>query len=124
MPNLSDHDLRQMDPTWQQRQPEDTVRGLLVRALDDLRQACDRLDQNPSNSSHPPGSMAPWQCAAAQGAADSDVAIEPAAIKTEDEPAAKADSAPKAGAASPAPRGPGKPAGAEGFGRTRKDRRH
>jgi hypothetical protein len=37
MPNLTDHDLKQMDPTWQQRQPEETVRGLLVRALDDQR---------------------------------------------------------------------------------------
>ena len=37
MPNLSDHDLWQMDPGWQQRQPEETVLGLLQRALDDLR---------------------------------------------------------------------------------------
>ena len=55
MPNLSDHDLRQMDPTWQQRQPEETVRGLLERALDDLRQARDGLNQNPTNKFAPAG---------------------------------------------------------------------
>ena len=65
MPNLSDHDLRQMDPTWQQRQPEETVRGLLERALDDLRQARDGLNQNPTNSSRPPASMKPWRRAQA-----------------------------------------------------------
>lgn len=60
-PNLSDHDLRQMDPAWQQQQPDATVRALLARALDDLRLARDRLNQTPGNSSRPSGSMAPWQ---------------------------------------------------------------
>ena len=77
MPNLSDHDLRQIDPTWQQRQPEDMVRGLLAHALDDLRQACDRLNQNPSNSSRPPGSMEPWRRGGAeQGGAQQATAIQ------------------------------------------------
>ncbi len=61
MPNLSDHDLRQMDPAWQQHQSDGTVRALLARALDDLRLARDRLNQTPANSSRPSGSMAPWQ---------------------------------------------------------------
>lgn len=60
-PNLSDHDLRQMDQAWQQQQSEPTVRGLLARALDDLRLARDRLNQTPDNSSRPSGSMPPWQ---------------------------------------------------------------
>ena len=30
LPNLRDHDLRQMDPTWQQHLPPDAVRGLLA----------------------------------------------------------------------------------------------
>ena len=63
MPNLSDHDLRQMDPTRQQRQAEDTARGVLARALDDLWQARDRLNQGPGNSSRPSGSMEPWRAA-------------------------------------------------------------
>lgn len=60
-PHLSDHDLRQMDSVWQQHQTDETVRGLLARALDDLRLARDRLNQSPQNSSRPSGSMAPWQ---------------------------------------------------------------
>ena len=60
-PNLSDHDLRQMDQAWQQHQSDETVRGLLARALDDLRLARDRLNQTPDNSSRPSGSMPPWQ---------------------------------------------------------------
>ena len=61
MPNLSDHDLKQMDEAWQRHQSDETVRGLLARALDDLRQARDRLNQTPDNSSRPSGSMPPWQ---------------------------------------------------------------
>ena len=65
MPKLSDHDLRQMDQAWQQQQTDATVRGLLGRALDDLRLARDRLNQTPNNSSRPSGSMPPWQREAA-----------------------------------------------------------
>lgn len=61
MSNLSDHDLKQMDEAWQRSQAEPVVRGLLKRALDDLRAARDRLNQGPGNSSRPPGSMPPWQ---------------------------------------------------------------
>lgn len=61
MANLSDHDLKQMDEAWQGRQPEPVVRELLKRTLDDLRVARDRLNQNSTNSSRPPGSMPPWQ---------------------------------------------------------------
>ena len=61
MPNLSDHDLLQMDQAWLERQSEQTLRALMARALDDLRLARDRLNQNPGNSSRPPGSMPPWQ---------------------------------------------------------------
>ena len=61
MPNLSDHDIKQMDEIWQSAQSESVVRSLLIRTLEDLRIARDRLNQNASNSSRPPGSMPPWQ---------------------------------------------------------------
>jgi len=123
MPNLSDHDLRQMDPGWQERQPEEMVRGLLARALDDLRQARDRLKQDPTNSSRPSGSMEPWRGGAADEAAvSSDVASsdDVQAGNAPEQPGAKASSLAKAGADGIAPRGPGKPPGAAGFGRTQK----
>ena len=50
-----------MDEAWQGCQAEPVVRGLLKRALDDLRLARDRLNQTPGNSSRPSGSMPPWQ---------------------------------------------------------------
>ena len=130
MPNLSDHDLRQMDPGWQERQPEETVRGLLARALDDLRQARDRLNQNPANSSRPPGSMEPWRKGAADepaarpddGATDDEEAAEAKAARREPDAAAdaKEGATTKAVADSAAPGRPGKPVGAAGFGRTQK----
>jgi hypothetical protein len=70
-PNLSDHDLKQMDEAWQTGQPEPVVRDLLGRALEDLRVARDRLKQTPKNSSRPSGSMPPWQ--RGTGDASSDV---------------------------------------------------
>ena len=60
MKNISDHDLLQMDEAWQDRLPEPKIRNLLKRTLEDLRVARDRLNQNPGNSSRPPGSMPPW----------------------------------------------------------------
>ena len=146
MPNLSDHDLKQMDPAWQAGLPEPVVRGLLKRALDDLRLARDRLNQRPDNSSRPPGSMAPWQRGTTAGEAsrDADLSLEDAlpeapggaATGPQQAPAAAAgpaDQAPpeaaggKAGATaartqacatpSPTARRPGRRLGAPGHGR-------
>ena len=61
MPNLTDHDLLQMDAAWQGAQPDSVLRGLLKRTLEDLRVARDRLNQTPANSARPSGSMPPWQ---------------------------------------------------------------
>jgi len=69
MPNLTAHDLLQMDEDWQGAQPDRVVRGLLKRALEDLRVARDRLNQTPANSSRPSGSMPPWQRGAGGGSA-------------------------------------------------------
>lgn len=58
---LSDFDLRQMDDEWISRLPPDRLRNALQRALEDLKEARDRLNMNPGNSSRPSGSMAPWE---------------------------------------------------------------
>ena len=50
MPNLSDHDLKQIDHVWLDRQPESVVRGLLRRTLDDLRLVRSQLSQTPDDS--------------------------------------------------------------------------
>jgi transposase len=59
--HLSDHDLRQMDEGWLEKLPEDKLRQVSGRILQDLKEARDRLNQTPDNSSRPPSSRAPWE---------------------------------------------------------------
>ena len=59
--HLSDHDLRQMDEDWLEKLPEDKLRQVSTRILKDLKEARDRLNQTPDNSSRPPSSRAPWE---------------------------------------------------------------
>ena len=75
MVKLSDHDLKQMDAAWVGAQPEGVVRQALGRALEDLRTARDRLNQNPGNSSRPSGSMPPWERTGVAQAIDAQAAL-------------------------------------------------
>ena len=59
--HLSDHDLRQMDEDWLEKLPEEMLRQVSTRILKDLKEARDRLNQTPDNSSRPPSSRAPWE---------------------------------------------------------------
>jgi len=63
---LKDHDLRQLDENrirdLKEKDPEALV-SLSIRLLKDLKEARERLNQTPSNSSRPPSSQAPWFCA-------------------------------------------------------------
>jgi len=128
MPNLSDHDLKQMDPEWVQRQSEQTVRGLLGRALEDLKSARDRLNQTPSNSSRPSGSMPPWRlgtiAAAAREAAQSELkaADEPKGEAAQPEEGTPADDCeePESAKQAPVAKRAGRAVGARGHGRTQK----
>jgi hypothetical protein len=60
---LKDHDLRQLDEErirdLKEKDPEALV-NLSIRLLEDLKDARERLNQNPSNSSRPPSTQAPW----------------------------------------------------------------
>jgi hypothetical protein len=58
---LSDHDLKQLDDAYLGRLPMEPLRGLSSKLLADLKEVCERLNQNPSNSSRPPSSQAPWE---------------------------------------------------------------
>ncbi len=69
MPNLTAHDLLQMDEAWQCAQPDLVVRGLVKRALEDLRVVRDCLNQMPANNARPSGRLPPWQCVARGGSA-------------------------------------------------------
>ena len=77
--NLSDHDLRQLDETYLGSLTE-AARALLGKALADLKAARERLGQNPSNSSRPPSTRAPWE----QADADAEVPAAPGAEAGDD----------------------------------------
>ncbi len=59
--DLSDHDLSQLDEEALLKLPEEVLRRLSVRLLNDLNEARERLKQNSRNSSRPPSSEAPWE---------------------------------------------------------------
>jgi hypothetical protein len=58
---LSDHDLRQIDGEYLGALPPDKLVEVSVKLLQDLKEARDRLNQTPQNSSRPSGSYAPWE---------------------------------------------------------------
>ena len=58
---LKDHDLKQIDKDYLDRLPPEKLRELSLRLLEDLKEARDRLNQTPQNSSRPSSSFAPWE---------------------------------------------------------------
>ena len=58
---LSDHDLKQLDEDYLRSLPAEPLRTLSSKLLSDLKEAHDRLNQNPTNSSRPPSTQAPWE---------------------------------------------------------------
>jgi transposase len=119
---LKDHDLRQLNADrlrqLGQRQPGALV-DLSVRLLEDLKEARERLNQNPDNSSRPPSSRAPWfregssseppASSASTDSADPDQPAEAPPVKHE-----SSRKKPRGASA----RAPGKQPGAPGHGRT------
>jgi transposase len=59
--HLSDNDLRQLDEARLEGLPSEVLRALSKRLLSDLKEARERLNQSPENSSRPPSSRAPWE---------------------------------------------------------------
>jgi hypothetical protein len=130
--HLSDHSLSQLDEAYVQSLDEGRLRGLSLRLLEDLKEARERLRQNPTNSSRPPSSRAPWERPGAgheesRGDAEANPARDP-------DPADEASASPEEGpsdlpptqAPKPKPpkRKPGKQPGARGFGRTQVFKAH
>ncbi len=56
--HLNHHSLQQIDAAYIQSLELEALRGLSVRLLADLKEARDRLNQGPENSSRPPSSRA------------------------------------------------------------------
>lgn len=123
---LKDHDLRQLDEArirdLKEKDPEALV-NLSIRLLEDLKEARERLNQNPSNSSRPPSSQAPWLSAREDEEDRVDRPEEATA-----EPRADTERGPSGQDATdngdssdtPTRRKPGRQPAAPGFGRTQK----
>ena len=132
--HLSEHDLKQLDEERIRSLPAESLRTLSVKLLVDLKEARDRLNQSPENSSRPPSSRAPWQSASADGPDPSEGEDEEEEeegmpidrqAEQEAEPSDPPSGAPESageqrtgGKPAKKSRGkPGKPAGAPGYGR-------
>ena len=119
--HLSQHSLRQLDQAYLDSLGEAEVRALSGKLLDDLKEALDRLNQGPDNSSRPPSSRAPWDRPG--GGPESDAADaaddgpESAPADAKPAPAEPPSAEAKPADAKPA-RKPGKQPGAPGIGRT------
>jgi len=131
---LKTHSLRQIDEAYIRGLPREEVDRLSVKLLNDLKEAHERLNQNPSNSSVPPSARAPWLSndeGAGDEDEDEDEALEGAELPhDDDQPAPSEDGAASAEAPQPPPapstgkagaepkRKPGRQHGAPGHGRT------
>ncbi len=132
---IKDHDLRQLNEARLQALLEKDPASLLqltIGLLDDLKEARERLNQNPSNSSCPSGSQGPWFRVGDEDGPEDD---EEKADDSSDEKPAKSDSdssgkeesatneQPKKktgkGRSSNPNNKPGKQLGAQGFGRSK-----
>ena len=90
--------------------------GLSLRLLADLKEARERLNQGPTNSSRPSSRRAPW--ARGETAAEADEAAEALPLAAEPAETPPATVAPAAVKPSPGARKAGKQPGAPGVGRT------
>ncbi len=126
---LSQHDLRQLDQDAICALPLGSLQALTLKLLADLTELHERLSQNPSNSSRPPSSQAPWE--GSSGAdpdgdddADGDPVNEKDRLESEehdesDEPGPGDETDEKSPRSDPnKPGKPGKREGAPGYGRS------
>jgi hypothetical protein len=132
--HLSEHSLRQFDHAYLDALDEAALRVLSAKLLDDLKEARDRLNQGPSNSSRPPSSRAPWDRPGGGQESDADAEADAEAADGDREPVpaeaqpveaqpveaqpVEAQPVEAQPAPTPAARKPGKQRGAPGIGRT------
>ncbi len=120
--HLSEHSLRQLDRAYLDALDEAGLRVLSVKLLEDLKDARDRLNQGPENSSRPPSSRVPWERKGGTRESDADAEADAVDGECEPEPAEPKPAEPKPAEVQPAEPKParkaGKPPGAPGMGRT------
>ena len=124
---LTDHDLSQIDHDTLDALPEGSLRGLSKRLLDDLKEARERLNQTPENSSRPSGSMPPWykpeetaQSDEEAGGEENEATEETTPPSPEAAPESEAPHSPASQqeASDKKAKKPGRQPGSQGYGRT------
>jgi transposase len=121
---LSDHDLRQIDEAYLEGLSAEALREVSKRLCQDLKEARERLNQTPENSSRPPSTRAPWTEAPSETEADEheeEQAAEGAKPTPHVDSEAESTKKPKVKAKakpSDSPRKPGRQSGTPGYGRT------
>lgn len=116
---LTDEDLKQINQEYLAELSPEQLLYLSRKMLADLRDARDRLNQTPQNSSRPSGSYAPWEKTTSnneENQSDDVDDIEEAKKEEEEGRTAKAEEEPVTGQ-SGSKRKPGKQPGAKGVGR-------
>jgi transposase len=128
---LKEHELLQIDEKFICRlreQDPDALVGLSIKLVSDLKEAVERLNQNPSNSSRPSGSLAPWEKDVAGDEDDESTIDEKEVLQSEtgidkEEPSDIAGTTEEVSPQSKETtkqRKPGRQSGSQGFGRTQK----
>jgi hypothetical protein len=120
---LSLYDLQQLDEAALWRLPEAALRHLSQTLLADLKEARERLAQNPPNSTRPPSSRGPWEYdPPAEEPAPADTAPAAAALPPAAPPVDAPAATPPSGGGTTRNRRDGqaekRQAGAPGIGRT------
>jgi len=114
---LTEHDLKQLDEEYLSKLSPEQLLGLSEKLLKDLREARDRLNERPQNSSRPSGSYAPWEQAGfseeKQGGEDTDSQKEKVEADGSEPQEEQKNSVAEPGGKKKA----GKQLGAKGFGR-------
>ena len=112
--NLTDHDLKQIDKEYLVSLMPEQLLHLSEKMLADLRDARDRLNQTPGNSSRPSGSYAPWEQATFS---QEENEVKETKDKEEKEEGEAKESDGQTNAKEESKRRPGKQSGAKGVGR-------
>jgi hypothetical protein len=112
---LKDHDLKQIDRDYFEGLAHDKLVAVSLKLLVDLKEARDRLNQSPQNSSRPSGSYAPWEGGIVS---DGSPVEKPPGKEAEEEKKKKRNKRQsKAGQEGQGQKKPGKQKGAKGHGR-------
>ncbi len=133
---LKEQELLQIDEPFIRKLLEkdpDALAGLSINLANDLKEAMERLNQNPSNSSKPSGSLAPWDKGSRDNEEDEELEHEDKeALKSGTDKERSSDDTPDVDTGeskkenghqqedSEKQRKPGRQPGSQGFGRTQK----